>query len=163
MSHAAVAAPRAQTSELGDVFDWRQRRSTTSAKRPARRRSRLAALGLAALVAAGFAFAPTVVRFARTAWAPSPLRVEEIGSRLADDGRTLLVEGTLVNRSARDVATPLLRLAVRSADHTEIFAWTVRTEATHLASGARTRFTSKLAAPPGGGVDVAVSLPASGE
>ena len=41
---------------------------------------RLAALGLAALVAASFAFAPTLVRFVRTAWAPSPLGVEEIGS-----------------------------------------------------------------------------------
>ena len=95
-------------------------------------------------------------------WRGAEVGVENVTSRLVDQGRTLLVEGVVVNTSGRDITSPVLRLAVRAADQAEIFVWTAHPAESHLAPEARTRFSSKLASPPIGGVEVTVALQTAG-
>lgn len=169
MFQAEIAAQR-RASEPADAFAWRQWRRPASAASYARLGAigtsllrSASALGFAGVAAGALIFAHPLATVVKATWAGPSLRVEQASSRLSSDGHALVVEGELVNHSNRTVASPLLRLAVRSVDRTEIFAWTARADEARLAPGARTRFTSRLAAPPTGGADVAVALVATAD
>lgn len=177
MSQAALALPGKRSPERVDPFSWRDHnrhpvRGAPARPRVGRRRMTLAmaaltiAAGMLALGAHADRFAPIVrpvVASLRLPWIAPEVRVEKVSGRLIDDGRTLLVEGTIVNASGRDLKSPTLRLAIRAADRSEIFVWTARPAEAHLAPEGRTRFSSRLAAPPTGGVEVAVALQTAGE
>jgi hypothetical protein len=68
----------------------------------------------------------------------------------------LVVSGTITNLTKATLEVPRLRLAVRGAEPTELYAWTARVPETRLAPGQSTGFRARLAAPPEAGRAVAV-------
>jgi len=179
MSLLAQAAPRKSSPARVDPWAWRNARAAPPA--PARTRGDLrgklwlvAAFGLAvgagayAADAQSARLAPWVRPILRSVghpWREPKLRVETVSSRLVAEGRAsaLLVEGALVNVSNHAIDAPALRLAVRSADGAEIFVWTAHVAKTRLGAGEKSRFSSRLEAPPSAGVDVAVALQAKSD
>ncbi len=177
MSQAALALPGKATPERVDPFAWRSQRQRTAPGTietrgavPRRRAKIMFALAIAiAMFGLGklaYRVAPVVQPILASlspSWITPAVRIENVSSRLIDNGHTLLVEGTVVNRSGRTLSPPMLRLAIRAADASEIFVWTVRPVDAHLAPDGRTRFSSRLAAPPTGGVEVTVAMQPAGE
>jgi hypothetical protein len=179
MSMLLEATPRKPSPASVDPWAWREARATLPALAASRRNLRgrlgVAAALVVALGAGAYAahaqsarIAPWVRPILRSVgypWREANLRVETVSSRLVAEGRAsaLIVEGALVNVSNREIDAPALRLAVRSADGAEIFTWRAHAAKTHLGAGERSRFSSRLEAPPSAGVDVAVALEAKGE
>ena len=178
MSQTALAAPLEASHSGGDPWAWRAARTPAAAVQPraGRRRPWALAAALAFTLGAGgwtahthsARLAPWVAPILRSIgypWRTTGLKILSVSSRLTAEGRApaLLVEGEVVNASNREIDAPALRLAVRSADGEEIFVWTAHTAKTHLAPGARSRFSSRLEAPPSAGVDVAVALGTKGD
>ncbi len=173
MSQSVVIIAGKSSPRSADPFAWRELRAGPELVSKPRRRALPVRTAFAlTLVAAlgGFALykfplasgIPSLSASLHLPWRGAEVRVENVTSRIVDQGRTLLVEGAVVNTSGRDMASPLLRLAVRSADQAEIFVWSAHTAESHLAPDARTRFSSKLASPPNGGVEVTVALQPAG-
>jgi len=173
MPHAASL----KSSPLGaDPWAWRRARAAPPAatKPRADRRGKLwlcAALALAAGAGAYAAHAQSariapwvkpILREIGYPWRETRIRVEGVSSRLVAEAHAsaLVVEGAVENVGNREIDAPALRLAVRSADGDEIFVWTAHPAKTHLLPGERSRFSSRLEAPPSAGVDVAVTLEA---
>jgi hypothetical protein len=178
MSKSVLIVTGSPSSQSSNPFAWRESREGAKAvSNPGSKTGRRApgAVGAAlvlALVAALGGLAVSRSPYARflhapptslhLPWSGAEVRVENLTSRLVDQGRTLLVEGVVVNTAGRDIPSPTLRLAVRSADQAEIFVWAARPAESHLAPEARTRFSSRLASPPSGGVEVTVALQPAG-
>jgi hypothetical protein len=68
----------------------------------------------------------------------------------------LVVSGTITNITQETLEVPRLRLAVRGAEPTVLYAWTARVPEPRLAPGQSTGFRARLAAPPEAGRAVAV-------
>jgi predicted Zn finger-like uncharacterized protein len=78
-------------------------------------------------------------------------------SRIDQDGvDVLVVEGSIVNVTARPVEVPRLRLAMRNEASHEIYAWTALPSRSILAAGDALPFRSRLASPPADGREVKV-------
>ena len=60
----------------------------------------------------------------------------------------LMMEGSIVNVTARPVAVPRLRFAVHNNARHEIYAWTMRPPRSILGPGDTLAFRSRLASPP---------------
>lgn len=142
------------------------------APRPTAGRSRLGGVLLlslcAALPLAAFAGRTEVVRLApataalyAAAGLPVNLRglsLDEVRSveEIVQGEPTLVVSGTITNITQATLEVPRLRLAVRGAEPTELYAWTARVPETRLLPGQSTGFRARLAAPPEAGRAVAV-------
>jgi predicted Zn finger-like uncharacterized protein len=78
-------------------------------------------------------------------------------SRVDQEGvGVLVVEGSIVNVTARPVEVPRLRLAVRNEAKREIYAWTALPSRSILAPGDALPFRSRLASPPADAREVKV-------
>jgi predicted Zn finger-like uncharacterized protein len=73
-----------------------------------------------------------------------------------DNVPLLIVEGTIVNVSARTVEVPRLRFALRNEQGIEIYAWTAQADSQTLSAGETMPFRSQLASPPSDGRDIVV-------
>jgi hypothetical protein len=71
---------------------------------------------------------------------------------------TLLVEGTLVNTSAADVALPAIRVTLRSSDGAPVRSWLVEPAVAGLAPGRSIGFRSAVASPPVEATQVSLDL-----
>ena len=79
-----------------------------------------------------------------------------LGYEVAQGVPVMVVEGTIVNTSARDADVPRLRFAVRNPARVETYAWTARPALAVLPSGASLPFRTRLASPPPDARDVLV-------
>jgi hypothetical protein len=71
------------------------------------------------------------------------------------DGTLYLgVEGVIINSRADETGVPPVRLIIRDAQKTEIYAWTVAAERRTLGAGESLLFRARLAEPPTDGRDV---------
>ncbi|MBV9749280.1 MAG: hypothetical protein JO157_10735 [Acetobacteraceae bacterium] len=78
-------------------------------------------------------------------------------SHESQDGVTVLVvEGTIVNVTARVVEVPRLRFALRNGLAQEIYTWTALPQRSSLGPNETLPFRTRLASPPGEGRDVGV-------
>jgi hypothetical protein len=68
----------------------------------------------------------------------------------------LIVEGRIESDSRVAVVVPVLRLAVRDVSGAELYAWTVRPDATALRQGESLPFRARLASPPSRAYEVVV-------
>ncbi|GLK66437.1 zinc-ribbon domain-containing protein [Hansschlegelia plantiphila] len=68
----------------------------------------------------------------------------------------LLVTGSIANLTQGQVDVPRLRLAVKSGDDRELYAWTTIANRLKLAPGGSAQFRARLASPPAEGEAVAV-------
>ncbi len=93
------------------------------------------------------------------------LAVEDLKARLGGGGERnlLLVEGTVVNRRAVEIASPELRIALRDANGEERYVWTTRVAQTRLTPAERVKFSARLEAPPAGVVDATVKVARAAE
>lgn len=66
----------------------------------------------------------------------------------------LIVEGTVENVRTNSAYVPAIRLALRSGDAQEIYAWTVEPRQLRLRAGQSMRFSTRLASPPDVASDV---------
>ena len=66
----------------------------------------------------------------------------------------LIVEGTVENVRPTSAHVPAIRLALRSGDSQEIYAWTVEPRQLRLRAGQTLRFSTRLASPPDVAADV---------
>lgn len=66
----------------------------------------------------------------------------------------LIVEGMVENIRDTSASVPAIRLALRSVDQQEIYAWTVEPRQLQLRAGQTMRFSTRLAAPPEVAADV---------
>ncbi len=73
------------------------------------------------------------------------------GRRLVDSERKLAVAGEIVNRGAKELAVPTLRVRVLDQSGNELMTWDFEAEARTLAPGATTRFESLREHPDYGG------------
>ena len=72
-----------------------------------------------------------------------------------DGGKpVLVVEGDIVNNTAKALRVPQLRFAVRDAADQEIYFWTASATRTSLPPGQAVTFRARLASPPAGARDV---------
>lgn len=78
------------------------------------------------------------------------------GKEINDGVQVLVVEGAMVNTTARVADVPRLRFAVRNAHGHEIYTWTALPARNALAPGATLAFRSRLASPPPEAHDVLV-------
>ncbi len=95
--------------------------------------------------------------------APQEGRLEIInytfGRRLVDSERKLAVAGEIANRSAQELAVPVLRARVLDQSGNELMTWDFEATAKTLAPGATTRFESLHEHPDyGGELDVQVGF-----
>lgn len=77
-------------------------------------------------------------------------------NEIVDGVVVLVVEGKLVNITARPIDLPRLRLAVRDATGKEIYTWTATAPKPQLGPGEAAPFRSRLASPPPDGATVEV-------
>jgi predicted Zn finger-like uncharacterized protein len=73
---------------------------------------------------------------------------------------TLIVEGTIINRSDSDVDLPAIRVTLRSPAGATVSSWLVEPSVTGLAPGRSIGFRSALAEPPPGATQVTLDLAA---
>jgi Protein of unknown function (DUF3426) len=72
-----------------------------------------------------------------------------------DGGKpVLVVEGNIVNNTAKALHVPQLRFAVRDAADQEIYFWTATASRSSLPPGQAVTFRARLASPPAGGRDI---------
>lgn len=77
-------------------------------------------------------------------------------NEIVDGVVVLVVEGKLVNITARPIDLPRLRLAVRDVTGKEIYTWTATAPKPQLGPGEAAPFRSRLASPPPDGATVEV-------
>ncbi|MHA7775716.1 zinc-ribbon domain-containing protein [Roseibium sp. M-1] len=70
--------------------------------------------------------------------------------------KVLVVEGSIRNLLQERNTVPAVRLSIRSADHQEVYAWTVEPRTKSLNALDETRFRTILADPPKGAFDIQV-------
>ncbi|WP_186394306.1 MJ0042-type zinc finger domain-containing protein [Stappia sp. TSB10GB4] len=75
---------------------------------------------------------------------------------IEDGAIVLVIEGTIVNVEREAVPIPAIRLALRSEDAQEIYAWTMEPRLRRLDVGGTTRFRTRLSAPPDLAADIQV-------
>jgi len=75
---------------------------------------------------------------------------------IEDGAIVLVIEGTIVNVEREAVPIPAVRLALRSEDAQEIYAWTMEPRLRRLDVGGTTRFRTRLSAPPDLAADIQV-------
>jgi Protein of unknown function (DUF3426) len=76
-------------------------------------------------------------------------------STIRDGGKpVLVVEGNIVNNTAKALRVPQIRFAVRDAADQEIYFWTAAATKTSLPPGQVMPFRARLASPPAGARDV---------
>lgn len=94
--------------------------------------------------------------------AVSMLEFESIHSETVHvrGARTLIVEGTIINRSAEDVPLPAVRVTLRSPGGEPVSSWLVEPSVTGLAPGRSIGFRSALAEPPPDATQVTLDLAA---
>lgn len=68
----------------------------------------------------------------------------------------LVIEGTIENPTRKATYVPAVRLALRSEDAQEIYAWIVEPKVRQLEAGATARFRTRLASPPDQAADIHV-------
>jgi predicted Zn finger-like uncharacterized protein len=84
--------------------------------------------------------------------------------REIEDGTIVLViEGTIENISRQPMHVPAVRLALRSEDAQEIYAWIMEPRLRRLDVGGTTRFRTRLSAPPDPAADIQVRFVERGE
>ncbi len=84
--------------------------------------------------------------------------------REIEDGTIVLViEGTIENVSREPMHVPAVRLALRSEDAQEIYAWIMEPRLRRLDVGGTTRFRTRLSAPPDPAADIQVRFVERGE
>lgn len=84
--------------------------------------------------------------------------------REIEDGTIVLViEGTIENISREPTHVPAVRLALRSEDAQEIYAWIMEPRLRRLNVGGTTRFRTRLSAPPDPAADIQVRFVERGE
>lgn len=71
---------------------------------------------------------------------------------------TLIVEGTIVNTSASDVALPAIRVTLRASDGAPVQSWLVEPSVDGLAPGRSIGFRSAVASPPREATQVTLDL-----
>ena len=88
------------------------------------------------------------------------LEFQDVTSETVDAGgaAALLVEGTIVNRSANPVALPAIRITLRAANGDAVTSWLVEPAVDGLAGGASIGFRSALATPPPDAAKVTLNL-----
>src|SRR5690606_15818932 len=67
-------------------------------------------------------------------------------TRYAGNGRTLLVEGEVVNRSGSGRALPAIRMTLKAGGN-ELYSWTVAPTPTYISAGGAVGFRSVVAPP----------------
>jgi predicted Zn finger-like uncharacterized protein len=75
-----------------------------------------------------------------------------------DGVATIIIEGTVRNRSHEETAVPLLRAVARATDGAELYGWTFNAERPRLKPGETSSFTTRLDRPVAGAADIAVTL-----
>ena len=65
-------------------------------------------------------------------------------------------QGAIRNSTAESADVPLLRFAIRNAEHQEIYSWTAAPTHERLSAGRRLAFRSELILPPADTRDVVV-------
>lgn len=80
------------------------------------------------------------------------LDIEDVRARLGTigDKKVLMVEGSVVNRLAKENDSPELSISLRDADGRELYVWTTHGPKGHLAKTSSARFAARLEAPPEG-------------
>jgi hypothetical protein len=73
-----------------------------------------------------------------------------------DGEPVLVVQGAIRNSTAESADVPLLRFAIRNAEHQEIYSWTAAPTHERLSAGRRLAFRSELILPPADTRDVQV-------
>ncbi len=68
----------------------------------------------------------------------------------------LVIEGTIENPTRKATYVPAVRLALRSEDAQEIYAWIVEPKVKQLGAGGTTRFRTRLTSPPDLAADIHV-------
>jgi hypothetical protein len=88
------------------------------------------------------------------------LEFHEVRSETVDmkGARTLYVEGNVVNRSAKTVGLPAIRITLRAPGGGEVASWLVEPTATDIAPGRTVGFRSALASPPADATQVTLNL-----
>ncbi|MEO0635499.1 MAG: MJ0042-type zinc finger domain-containing protein [Pseudomonadota bacterium] len=66
----------------------------------------------------------------------------------------LMVSGTIVNVSADPVELPVVRLALRTSQGQEVYAWSYEPSVKRLSVGEQVDFTTRVASPPDGASDI---------
>ena len=77
-------------------------------------------------------------------------------TEVEDGKRVLVVEGSIRNLLEERNVVPAVRLSIRSADHQEVYAWTVEPRTKSLNALDETRFRTILADPPANASDIQV-------
>lgn len=77
-------------------------------------------------------------------------------TEVEDGKRVLVVEGSIRNLLEELNTVPAVRLSIRSADHQEVYAWTVEPRTKSLNALDETRFRTILADPPANASDIQV-------
>ncbi|PVB62067.1 zinc-ribbon domain-containing protein [Labrenzia sp. 011] len=77
-------------------------------------------------------------------------------TEVEDGNRVLVVEGSIRNLLDETNVVPAVRLAIRSGDLQEVYAWTVEPRTTSLNALDETRFRTILTDPPVGATDIQV-------
>jgi hypothetical protein len=67
-------------------------------------------------------------------------------TRFANNGRTLLVEGEVVNRSGSDRPLPAIRMTLRAAGN-DVYSWVVEPAPAYISAGGAVGFRSVVAPP----------------
>lgn len=75
---------------------------------------------------------------------------------MEDGSIVLVIEGTIANIEKQPMPVPAIRLALRSEDAQEIYAWTMEPRLRRLDVGGTTRFRTRLSAPPDLAADIQV-------
>ncbi|NRG16868.1 DUF3426 domain-containing protein [Rhizobiales bacterium] len=75
---------------------------------------------------------------------------------LEDGSVVLVIEGTIENPTRKPTYVPAVRLALRSEDAQEIYAWIVEPRVRQLEAGKTTRFRTRLSTPPDLAADIQV-------
>lgn len=75
---------------------------------------------------------------------------------IEDGSIVLVIEGTIANVERQPMPVPAIRLALRSEDAQEIYAWTMEPRLRRLDVGGTTRFRTRLSAPPDLAADIQV-------
>ena len=73
-----------------------------------------------------------------------------------DGEPVLIVQGAIANSTTESADVPLLRFAIRNAEHQEIYSWTAAPTHERLSAGRRLAFRSELILPPADTRDVEV-------
>lgn len=158
-------------SDGNDIETLAARRAQQISKRRRRRAQSNLVLVIAALVAIDAALIvwrtnivrllPQTASLYATIGLPVNLRgvvIRDVAiSRDTHDGvPVLVIDGEVVNDSARPVEVPRLRFAALGEGRNELYAWTAMPERSVLGAGEAVPFRSRLASPPAGARDVMV-------